>query len=258
MRDGTCGGACMRRIARLCAVAEWDDKDWYRSSRWNDEIEAAFETKLRRARTWSRAQYIRIQASHLIAQDDPALHEVGRTLLQRVIDEYGDSDQAPYAAEQLARSLATDRRASESFAAYQGVLDRVADSPSGRSGTSGITELALAELHLQRGTSEDLRKAGELLTAVGPEVHKQAFLRDRVLRFLTAQARLAFLLDEPSSGTYARMALHVADETEPGVPRHPAAGRPAADDSLRAELATISNASPDDVTLKNPYTVEGS
>lgn len=40
--------------------------DWYRNKEWNDEIAAAFETKFRRTRqTWSRYQYLRIQAGLL-------------------------------------------------------------------------------------------------------------------------------------------------------------------------------------------------
>jgi tetratricopeptide (TPR) repeat protein len=43
--------------------------DWFRNNRWDDEIAAQFEAKLKRARR--KGQYLRIQASTLAATDPP-------------------------------------------------------------------------------------------------------------------------------------------------------------------------------------------
>lgn len=69
-------------------MAGTDNREWYRSSTWDSEIEANFEARLRRARPDGRAQYIGIQAVHLLDSPDPSVREMGRGLLRRVIEEY--------------------------------------------------------------------------------------------------------------------------------------------------------------------------
>jgi hypothetical protein len=95
------------------AVAAADNRHgWYRSLTWDAQIEAGFEERLRRARPASRAQYIRIQATHLLESPDLRVRETGRALLQRVIAAYPDDVQAKTAMEQLGSSLADDARLS--------------------------------------------------------------------------------------------------------------------------------------------------
>ena len=68
--------------------------EWFRSPAWDEQIEAAFEQRLGRARPYNQPQYIRIQATHLLCSPDPRVREAGRGLLQRVITTFPDGSEA--------------------------------------------------------------------------------------------------------------------------------------------------------------------
>lgn len=87
--------------------------EWFRSPAWDEQIEAAFEQQLPRARPYNQPQYIRIQATHLLSSPDPRVREAGRGLLQRVITTFPDGSEARTAMEQLGGSLADEGRLGE-------------------------------------------------------------------------------------------------------------------------------------------------
>lgn len=131
--------------------------EWFRSPAWDEQIEAAFEERLRRARPYNQPQYIRIQATHLLSSPDPRVREAGRGLLRRVITTFPDGSEARTAMEQLGGSLADEGRLGEAEQALRETLRMCAQSPAGRSGTSGIAELRLAEVIL---AGDDAGRAG--------------------------------------------------------------------------------------------------
>lgn len=69
---------------------ELPSDDWYRNPRWDDAARELFETKLERARDFSRAQYLRIKAWSLNQTNDAETIAAGRALFQRAIKEYPD------------------------------------------------------------------------------------------------------------------------------------------------------------------------
>ena len=91
--------------------------DWYRSTHWDSETEAAFRAKLARSRT-SRPQYLRIQASYLAGNFPKAA--------LRLIDEYfetGDEFDVPNAlCARAEASLALGERG-EAVSAYKQALE---------------------------------------------------------------------------------------------------------------------------------------
>jgi len=220
-------------------MAGTDNREWYRSSTWDSEIEANFEARLRRARPDGRAQYIGIQAGHLLDSPDPSVREMGRILLRRVIEEYPDDIEAKSATESLGHSLAREGRLDEAERALREALRLCAASPIGDSGTTGTPELHLAEVILSGGDLTRLDEVDDLLQAVEPAVEQQSFMRDVVFRFLLASARVAHLRHDPDAQRLARTALSVAAETAPSLPRHPDVGRPSTTTVQVAELERI-------------------
>ena len=240
--DADRGAAYVRsEVGQDRAVATADRHDWYRSPAWDAQIEAGFEERLRRARPANRAQYIRIQATYLLESPDLGVREAGRGLLQRVIAEYPDDVQAKAAMEQLGSSLADDARLGEAEEALRETLRMCAGSPIGRSGTTGTTELRLAEVILAGGDTARIPEGAELLGAAQPQIMRLGSFRNVVFRHLLASARVAWLRHDPAAPQLARDALAVAAETTPSFPCHPSVGRPSASEDEVGELEKIAN-----------------
>ena len=64
--------------------------DWYRRKTWTKADEEEFFAKLRRAREYGRAQYLRVQAIELIETKKEYLLEVAETLLNKILNDYPD------------------------------------------------------------------------------------------------------------------------------------------------------------------------
>jgi tetratricopeptide (TPR) repeat protein len=99
--------------------------DWYRNNKWNDEIEALFYEKLKRARS-QRDQYIIIQASHL-SESFPLIS-------LQLIDEYFEKrkDKFDDARAYLAQSIAFMKLGDidKAMEAYRAILKREEEFPN--------------------------------------------------------------------------------------------------------------------------------
>lgn len=86
------------------------DRDMVPLPAWDVQIAAAFEQRLRWARPYNRAQYIRIQATHLLSSSGPQVRQAGRGLLRCLVTSFPDDFNAKMAMEQLGRSVAGEGR----------------------------------------------------------------------------------------------------------------------------------------------------
>ncbi|MBF4607788.1 HEAT repeat domain-containing protein [Curtobacterium sp. VKM Ac-1393] len=223
--------------------------DWYRSAEWNDTIAAAFEAELARSRS-SRREYLRIQGGTLAlrADADEAIREAGRTLLRRYMAECAEVGQSPAlvngGGEALATSLALSGRLHEAVDEYRHVLRRV-DEDGSDSFTTGMAEVLLAEVLIRLGDDASLAEADVLLTGFEPEMRRTAFFRDRVVRYLTARARVASRQGRAEDAAdHARRALAVLAVEEAPLPRHPGVGVPADDPERDTELHALAEPRP--------------
>ncbi len=64
--------------------------NWFRKKSWTSEDKIHFFSKLKRAREYNRAQYIRVQAVELIETNKIELLEVAESLLIKMLTEYPD------------------------------------------------------------------------------------------------------------------------------------------------------------------------
>src|SRR5712691_391541 len=120
------------------------EADWFRSPEWGARESQEFERRLARARSHNRPQYLRIKAIALGQSNVPAIRAVGRELLGRVIEEFPDATfEIPFSHELLGDSYRHDGRLDEAEHHYRSCLRIM---PEGRSGTSGLCDLSLAEL----------------------------------------------------------------------------------------------------------------
>ena len=65
--------------------------EWYRCESWTAAEEQQFFAKLGRARKDGRAQYLRVQAIHLVESGDLRLLEIAETLLNMILTDYPDN-----------------------------------------------------------------------------------------------------------------------------------------------------------------------
>ncbi len=101
--------------------------DWFRNTEWNDQIEAAFEAKLGRAR--DKAQYLNIQAYTLLANAP----RVAAALCRRAI-ETGDPAQKVRAGLYLGTALAIDGDLDGAIAALERAINAEQLDPRHRTG----------------------------------------------------------------------------------------------------------------------------
>ena len=83
-------------------------------------------------------------------------------------------------------------------------------------------------------------EADALLAGAEDSIRKTAFFRDRVVRYLTARARVASRLGDPESASgHAHAALTVLGIEGNPFPRHPGVGVPTVHADLRVELTRL-------------------
>lgn len=184
--------------------------DWYRNATWNEEVAAAFELKLCRAR--AKAQYLRIQAC-TISESHP---EVAHLLLDRYF-QLPDQFDAAQAHVDRANAFIAQGKVHEALSAYEGALAHEAAFPNLR--TQAYIEfpylVATREVHSQFPRARSLldEHKGRLMFAVDN------------FKWNAAQALIARALDEVDV-TYrlARAALEAASQGHSGFRYHPTVG----------------------------------
>lgn len=68
--------------------------EWYRKTSWIKEDQDDFSARLRRCRSdYARAQYLRIQASHLQLLATPEMYKWALVLLERILNDFPDQSQ---------------------------------------------------------------------------------------------------------------------------------------------------------------------
>lgn len=147
---------CVRRTSCRCKTPKVAE-DWYRLSDWDAEARAEFERRLGRARSYSRAQYLRIKG---LALEEAGEVEGARELWQRVLADDGEfSDMEAWAAsEHLGDSYAADDP-DKAIAYYRKSMRR----NRRLSHTTATQHIKIAELLIARGGPKDLDDADKLL-----------------------------------------------------------------------------------------------
>jgi tetratricopeptide (TPR) repeat protein len=201
-------------IRKTVRVAE----EWFRLPDWDAEARAEFERRLARARSFNRAQYLRIKGL--------SLHDVGeldgaRSLWHRVLEEEAGADdvtvQAASALEHLGDSFASeDPLAAVDF--YERSLEGVR---LGR-GTTCTQHVKMAELLLKEPTPSNVERAADLLARWPDET--QLPFPNAHFRWNLAVVELAQTVgDRKAAQEAARRALDLAGRG-PVFPRHNTVG----------------------------------
>ena len=181
------------------------DRNWYRQTRWNPDIEVAFRTKLRRAR--NRAQYLQIQGCHL-TEVEP---EIALGLLEECLQLDDDLSQARALACQ-ARANISLGRIDQAISCHERALVQEARFPGIR--TNAYLELAL--LIANHSRRELFGRALEVLN----ERKSIPFFPLEHFNYHAARAMILSQSGRPEGGREeARLSLEWADVKDMGLRR---------------------------------------
>ncbi len=205
--------------------------DWFHGMAWDPAARELFDRKLARARSSSRAQYLRIKGVGLCGSSELATRKAGRELLRRV-DEYPeDVLQVTMANADLGTSLMGD-----------GVLEEAAERF--RSSMAGLpnvhcgADVGLAETILLADWTALYDEAA--LALAGSSAPSNPFPASR-FRWHLAAARLAQRSGHVGEAReHAVDALRCLDLDESPFPRHRKLGLASTNDPTLAELRRLS------------------
>ncbi len=128
-------------------------RDWFRKTSWSPEDEQDFYYRLKRARTDStKAQYLRIQAYHLVHDARPPLPSSALRLLNHLINEFPDSFQIAQALKQKAACMEMLSQKDEVILTFRQAIAHELAFPNVKTGVTVdfpfyIVEKGLTELY---------------------------------------------------------------------------------------------------------------
>lgn len=205
--------------------------DWFRSPAWSDDAQQDFESRLRRARPGSRAQYLRIKA---VTLDEHGDSEAAATLLRRIVGEFVDAwTEVAFAHERLGDLC---RTAGDLAGAEGEYREALAVSPS-LSGTTGEIHVKLGEVLLQSGKGT-IPEIEQLLT----EAKSHVTFNSTAFRVNVLTARVAAATGDVDRRRHAAAAALDLVGAGPQLPRHRTVGLVHATPLLLSELRAMANA----------------
>jgi predicted Zn-dependent protease len=186
--------------------------DWFRTSDWDKQARADFESRLARARSHNRPQYLRIKA---VALREAGENDGAGELLARVLREYPDSFDTPFCAELLADHAVRAADFREAEALYRESMRLRPDMNA----TSGEVHIGLAEALIAQGRHQESVDALQYVPVA------RLGLNQSICRWNVALADAAHGLgEEQVAADAAARALALLD-TPDQFTRHPGVGR---------------------------------
>lgn len=187
-------------------------RDWYRSEDWNEEIAAAFEVRLKRARETSRPQYLRIQASYLVN----SYPEVALSLLERYFP-LGEELFLPSGHILRAEAYLAQGSVELAVGAYEAAIASKEEYPNVETGA----ELKLAYLIAQMRIENLYDRALELLELARPRL----MLPVQGFKWHASQAIVLYeRRNLAAAADHVDVALQFASRNHSGFPQHPNIG----------------------------------
>ncbi len=104
--------------------------DWFRKTTWSEADQADFFARLKRSRgAGMKAQYLRIQASHLEGTNEPELVQAALILLDKMFAEFPEKNELASAFKQKAECLAFLGKPEQAVDCYRLALDAERNHP---------------------------------------------------------------------------------------------------------------------------------
>jgi hypothetical protein len=193
-------------------------KDWFRKVTWSEADQADFFAHIERSRSaGNKAQYLRIQASHLEETHKPELIQVAITLLDKMLAEFPAQGELASAQKQKGSCFAVLGRTDEAIASYRDALDTERKFPMRRT----RAWLEFGRFICDRGLVDMYDEA----SAVLDELKYNLMFAADVFEFSGIRAIIAkHKGNSENARQFAKSALESAAATHSGFRYHPTAG----------------------------------
>jgi tetratricopeptide (TPR) repeat protein len=189
--------------------------DWYRNETWDESIERVFDEKLKRARSSSRDQYLRVQANALVrARPDVALQ-----LLERYFA-LGVTTFDAEACEIRGRALLALGRVDEAIEAYEATLKREEEFPNVKTNCRLDLPLLIASRRIESRYQQALDLAREA-------EQDESLMSFPAARFQCHAAKALIAADSgrlAEARADAALAIEAAEHQHSGYRYHPDVG----------------------------------
>ncbi len=190
-------------------------RNWAHQPKFDTSSMEEFETRLARARTASRPQYLRVKAATLLERGDLTALPVAIALLQRVVADYDHFLEVPFCHELLGRAY----RRTGDLSQAETHLKMASETADDRRNGLCLPELELAEVLIEAGRHHE---AADQLREVA-ELERGMVWNSQLYRHAMANARVAHQTGG-NPAPWAKRALELAAGVDPQLPRHPTVG----------------------------------
>jgi len=191
---------------------------WFRRTTWSPSDRADFFARLARSRSiGARAQYLRIQASHLQQIGTEPMYQAALELLDQLLTDYPRPVELAMAHGQRAECLAGLGRSEEAVAAYRAAFGVQRRFPH----AIALAHIEFAELVLKLGRADLFSEA----LAVLDEFGGNEMLPILMYRYAAAHAHLCKATGNRTEARhFARAAIAAATKPTSGLQFHPDLG----------------------------------
>jgi len=192
--------------------------EWFRKTTWSEADQADFFARLKRSRgSGNKAQYLRIQASHLEETHKSELIEVAITLLNKMLAEFPEQGELSCAQKQKASCLVALGKFEEAIASYRDALNTERKFPMRRTRAwlefgRLVCERKLVDLYDEAWAVLDELKYDTLFAA---DIYELSGIRALIA---THKGNLE------SAKRFAKTAIESAATTHSGFRYHPTVG----------------------------------
>ncbi|PKA10451.1 hypothetical protein CH372_19340 [Leptospira meyeri] len=220
----------MRKASKIISkkvlnlMDKWADTDWYRNTKWTDEISEHFEYKLKKSRgSHSKSEYLRIQAQYLLKSSDYG--HIGEMLALRLISEYPNETSAVNSIREALGDFYIRLGQSEKAEGhYNFILDY--NKTGNLYGTPQIVEIKLAKLILDSNQKDRFVNALEILENYYNESNGRFYLKNQAYLFFKTKALLLSHLKYRNDAiSNAKLALEIYEDKDPQFPNHKSVGK---------------------------------
>ncbi len=214
--------------------------DWYRNTVWNEEIEKAFENRLKRSRgDFHKSQYLRIQASCLLSSSNELFSSKGVELMKRVVSDYPNESDSVLANEQLGDFYFAKNDFANAEKYFRAVTEYY--YTNNRSNTSFLADLKLCEIILKTNQKDKFEEAHKIMKDFEKTGGRLVFNSDRFY-YGNIRANLCYEMKKyDEAADFARQTLEIAKITEPQFYRHKELGVVNATEEQIEKLKMINN-----------------